>query len=333
LAVCLVAPMSGASYPSGLEVIFRGIEPGKKFYPAWPPMVGQSTIGIMIQAKDPSKPQGLFESIESGTFRNPQYKGTFETGTNEYLAPEYTSERNIGVTVAFSQLEAIAEQLNKKSPAVSVPTGGTSAPQSGAQQGTPQPSAPALISPQAPTQASNAKPDRSGSNTAATAAQQADTKDNKVTGVDFQKLSKVSLKPGKVVVEYYTYGTLLDINGNNAINAVGQAWLTPANKGFVIHRVLRLDNVEYTLDSTNDIEAGFFAKVVAWLPGVSVRYKNTKTLVLKSSAPIYIGYKLWRPGIGIQGAAATDDVDLASIGLGSDDIEKQFGFAAPGPAK
>jgi hypothetical protein len=137
------------------------------------------------------------------------------------------------------------------------------------------------------------------------------------------------MKPGKVVVEYYTYRTLLDINSNTAVNAVGQAWLTPANKGFVIHRALRLDGVEYTLDSNTDIKAGFFAKLVAWLPGVSVRYKTAKTLVLKATSPVYIGYKVWRPGVGITGAAQPEDVDLSTVGFDADEIEK---LLAPAPS-
>lgn len=307
LAGALGTVLDGASYPKGFETIFKGIERGKKFYPSWPPMVGQSVVGIMVQAKDPGKPEATFESIESGTFRNAQYTGSFEIGTNEYLSPDYTAERNIDVGVAFTQLDALASTLSGKMPQVALPgSEAKPAATSGAQ--------PNAETPTTPTEgASKAETKPAG-----------DTAQEKVTGVDFKKFSKASLKPGKIIVEYYTLRTLLDIQGNRAVNAVGQAWLTPANRGFVIHRALRMDGVEYTLDSNTDIEAGFFAKLVAWLPGVSVRYKSAKSIALKSSSPVYIGYKVWRPGVGLQGAAAPEDVDLALVGLGAEEIEKEL---------
>jgi hypothetical protein len=134
----LVTPLRSASVPKGFETIFKGIEPGKKFYPSWPPLVGQTPVGIMVQAKDPSKPQALFESIESGTFRNGQYRGSFEIATNEYISPEYTAERNIEVDVAFTQLDAVAEQLSGKQPAVPLP-GEATANKPAAQGGSPTP--------------------------------------------------------------------------------------------------------------------------------------------------------------------------------------------------
>lgn len=294
--VAASALANAGSYPDGLAPIFKGIEKGKRFHAFWPPMVGQTAVGTLIQAKKPDDVQATFESIESPAFRNAQYNDAFEIGEVEYTAPEYTSARAIDVKVAFSQLDAVSERLRQA-----------------------QPAPPAATAP-----AANAVPAQSEQEAAATPPP---AKFSQATGLGVSSVADASVKVGRIVVEYYTLKTLFAIKDGRATNAIGSSLLQSDNKGWVIHRALRFDGLEYTLRSTKDIDAGFFAKVTAWLPGVSVRYYNAKTVTLKMTAPLYVGYKLWRPDIAFAGAAV-DEVDVHTLGIGADEIDKNLPDAA-----
>lgn len=149
--------------------------------------------------------------------------------------------------------------------------------------------------------------------------------EKKETGVDVSLFKEVKRSVSGVTVEYYTLGTLMSLSG--ALNSNGKAFLTEQGRGWIVHRCLRLDGLDYTLTTKSDVGAGLFAKIVAWLPTIDVRYVNTKTLRLVAHYPVYIGYKLWRPGADIVGTRGGGDEDVHALGIGSDEIDKEYAAA------
>jgi hypothetical protein len=132
-----------------------------------------------------------------------------------------------------------------------------------------------------------------------------------------------------ITAEYYTLGTLMGLP--DGLNEQGRRFLSKEARGWIIHRCLRLDGLDYTATSKNDIAAGFFAKLVSWLPSVDVRYVNNRTVRLVAKYPVYIGYKLWRPGDDPAGTRGLEEADVQTLGLGADEIEQEYGSASPGP--
>jgi hypothetical protein len=129
------------------------------------------------------------------------------------------------------------------------------------------------------------------------------------------------------VVEYYTLTTLEDLGpSGRALSPRGRGVLTPDQPGWIIHRALRLDGLQYELTTNTIVDVGFFAKLVSWLPSVSVHYVNERTVKLVATQPVYIGYKLWRPGTAPAGAAI-ENVDIHTLGLGEEEIEREFARA------
>lgn len=275
--------------PEGFEDVFKGIEPKKRFHPFWPPVIGYSLVGTLVQAKKPSGLEATFENIESPAFRN-EYYNEFNVGYVRYAPPEIVNQvKTLNVDVSFSQLDAIGSLLTSSSSEKDTESNsGKESPAS------PDPPSTALAS------------------------------DRSVTGVDFARFSKVTRKINGLSVEYYTLKTLKDIEKRAAVNVDGAAWLTKENKGWIIHRALRIDGMEYHLWSNKDIDAGFLAKLVRWLPGVSFRRINNRQIKLITEFPIYVGYKLWRPDVDFAGASA-DALDVHSLGdseIGANEIDE-----------
>ncbi len=271
LLLCTVFP-ARAGAPSGFDDIFKGIEPGKRFHPLWPPVTGQSILGLMVEAKKPASAEAIFETIESPTFGNSQ--GQFKIGFVDYAAPELTQDKNVGVDATFSQLDAIASQLNKSA-----------------------------------SKNSNAGASNQSKRTS--------------TGIDYSIVNNATRKASNIRVEYYTLGTLQSITDGSLVNAKGRSFLSDQQHGWLVHRALRIDGLEYTLTSDRDFDAGFFAALIKWIPGVSVNWKNKKTIKLTAHVPVYVGYKLWRPGQDVKGAAA-EDVDVMQVGIGDKEIEELY---------
>jgi hypothetical protein len=272
-----------AGAPSGFEDIFRGIEPGKRFHALWPPANGQSILGLMVEAKKPPSPQAIFETIESPTFSSSQ--GQFQAGYLDYAAPDLTQNKDVDVDVTFSQLDAIASQLNKGLAKTGNATQGENSTQS---------------------TDSASKPKRTS------------------TGFDYSSVKTSNRKATNIRVEYYTLGTLFSIIDGSLVNAKGRDFLSPQHHGWIIHRALRIDGLQYTLTSDKGFDAGFFAALLKWIPGIGASWKDKKTITLNASLPVYIGYKLWRPGQDVQGAEAKEDIDVMSLGIGDKKIDELY---------
>jgi hypothetical protein len=142
------------------------------------------------------------------------------------------------------------------------------------------------------------------------------------TGVDVSLLKEVKRSIRGITVEYYTLGTLLGLP--EALSPSGKAFLAPSARGWIVHRCLRLDGLDYTVTTKDDVGAGFFAKLTAWLPTVDVRYVNNRTVRLVANHPVYIGYKLWRPGADVAGTRGRgeDDQDVHSLGIDATEIDR-----------
>jgi hypothetical protein len=268
--------------PEGFEDVFE-IEPAKRFHPFWPPVIAVSLVGTLVQAKKPKGLEATFENINSPAFRNEYYR-EFEVGYLYYAAPEIVNHaKTLKVDVFFSQLEAISSFLTSCSVKDTEGEG------------------------QSPTFA-----DRPTT---------APASDRSITRIDYARFSGVTRKITELSVEYYTLKTLKDIDKQEAVNADGADWLTEKNRGWIIHRALRIDDIEYHLISNRDIDAGFFANLVSWLPGVSVRRINNREIKLITHSPIFVGYKLWRPDVKFAGASS-ETLDVHSLGIGAKEIDE-----------
>src|SRR5262249_5564691 len=91
---------------------------------------------------------------------------------------------------------------------------------------------------------------------------------------------------------------------NGPLNLQALDLLRPQRKGWIMFQTLVMDSFSYELTSSSNFSAGFFAKLAAWLPGVSAKYRGCKTVVMSSTTPVTFGYHLWRPGSDLAGAAA-----------------------------
>jgi hypothetical protein len=306
----LTPPAQTARYPDGLDDIFKGIEPGKKFYPLWPAIGGPSPLGAMVSAAKPAKLEATFEPIDSPTFRNSGYREEFETSHVEYAAAEITKERKVGVDVAFNVLDALVQgkrEAEKAGAQAAQSTNATPAANTQSTSGTP----PATNAPEAGQTPSAAADDR---------RQSVGAKQRTSTGFDYGSFTHATRKLTSARVEYFTAGTLFAIRDGSAINARAKDWFGTGPKGWVIHRVLRLDGLDYKLTSNKDIGAAFLASLHAWLPGIQVRYVNNRTITLTPNGPVYIGYKLWTPRLPVSEAAASE-FDIHTQGIGAEDIE------------
>ena len=156
---------------------------------------------------------------------------------------------------------------------------------------------------------------------AAVAAPAAPGAEKKPTGVDVSLFKDVKRSISGITVEHYTLGTLLGMPG--ALSAGGKTFLAPEARGWIVHRCLRLDGLDYTLTTKDDVGAGFFAKIVSWLPTVDVRYVNSRTLRMVANYPVYIGYKLWRPGADVTGTRGGADADVHGLGLDANEIDRE----------
>lgn len=309
-----------ADAPQGLDPIFKGVESGKKFHPLWPPVAGQSAVGIIIEAKNPKEPRAFFESIESPRFRSPNFNGLFEMGEVSY-APQIdlTKERTIDVKTAFAQLDAIASAIKSAGATDAKPAADTKPAADAKPAADTKPAADAKLSTSA---------GASASSTTKPSAAQGDIAARTDTGVDFSSFVDATVKVGGLKVKFYTIGTLQDIAKQRALSSDGFDLISDKNsKLWIIHRALSADTLEYNLTSKTDINAGFFAQLVKWLPTFSLRYKNNRTIVINSTSPLTIGYKLWRPDQqGFAGAAA-EDVAMENLGIDDVEISKIFAQA------
>ena len=122
--------------------------------------------------------------------------------------------------------------------------------------------------------------------------------------------------------EYYKLDTLEDIRAGKALNDFTNGLLTPAGGYWFMHRILVVDTLEYSLTGSTSFGAALVDALTAWLPTFGVSYNGQRTITLKSTQPLTIGYKLWRPAVGLQGASVGAEVGLDVLGLGDKEIRK-----------
>ena len=276
-ALFLSAAQLWAAGPAGLEFIFNGVEPGRRFHAFWPPIAGDDTVGAIIIARHPNKIEAFFETIESPDFAsaNPD---NFKKASKEIVAGDLTRTRTIGVDVAFSQLDGLSS-ATKTAPS-----------------------------------AKNVE-----------AAASADDQGRTSTGLDLSKVKQATITIPKLKVTFYTLATLTNMGktgSDSLLNRLGQQTLSKASRGWIVSRVLIAESLDYELTATDKFDAGFFAKLLTWLPTASIRYKNASTISISTNTPVTIGYKLWRPDRGIEEAAAGNKNDLTKIGIAAEDIDK-----------
>jgi len=340
--------------PKGMEPIFRGIEKGKPFHPIWPPIVGQNLVGTIVIAKAPGKPEAYFESIEK--YRNPAYIGEFS-----FIAPlgfvggTLTQTHSLGVNAAFTQLDAISNAMKTGAKASNLvgktadqnSTSDTSGTQQTATTGGGM-AAVAMSNPTVPcgsnstetgqseqgstpdsgatTSSDKGKDKSKNSSSSSDQGQKATTptqgKGNS-TGISFDKFSNATVQVCGLAVLSYSLETLTNIQNGQALNSPGNTLLSPTNTGWIVNTALVASSLEYTLSSSTAVDAGFFAKLVAWIPGVSVHYKGANTVVIRTTAPLTIGYKLWKQGIPMSGAGASE-FNPGDTGADADEINKKI---------
>jgi hypothetical protein len=342
--VLFASSLMAVSVPNGLDLIFKNVEPGQRFHPFWPPVSGQQILGTVIVAKNPGKPQAFFQTIDSPSYRNPAYTKQFIVGSLPLDAPDLTSEKQISAGVAFSQLDAIGKAISSASSSQGLQgNSGASAPScqpaaqnsgAGSSDKTTTPAASGTNPPSSgePSKTSasaggsggqkTTSGTASGSKNSGTSSQSGgSTATQKVTGIDFCRFTNATSKVTGLKVIYYDLPTLDDINANHALTPSAEQLISKGAKGWIIHRALVIDSIEYSLTSNSAIDAGFFAKLVAWLPTVSVGYKNQNTVTLKTTSPLTIGYKLWQRGLGVEGKEILTREDLPKLGIGDDQID------------
>jgi hypothetical protein len=324
MLLCLAASRGGADDAKGFKDILNGVEKGKKFHAVWPPVLGRSIVGLTVTAKDPGRWTATFESINSPAFRDPDFTEPFESGELVYAVPELIQKKTIGLDVAFAELDQIAGHDTTAATSGASPAPAASPAPSPTPAAAPSPAPKPAVSP-APAPKAAVSPSPAPTPAASPSAGAASPPPRDKTGVDWSRFTDVQRKATRVAVEFYTLGTLKNLGGG-ALNTFGKTFLTPAQQGWIIHRALRIDGVEYELKSRTTLDAGFFAKLVRFLPTVDVTYVNERTVKLASKEPIYIGYKLWRPGMMPVGAAG-EDIDEHGLGLGAGEIDALFSAA------
>jgi len=333
LIVIIGSSLMAVSVPNGLDLIFKNVEPGQRFHPFWPPVSGQQVLGTVVIAKNPGKPQAFFQTIDSPSYRNPSYTKPFIVGTLPLDAPDLTSEKQISAAVAFSQLDSIGKVLSSSNHTGSLQGNeGAAAPSC---QGTAS-NQPATTSSQTahPSKTSSSSTEKTKGASVASDTQKpagrvasqgatsaSPPSAQKVTGADFCRFTNATSKVTGLKIVYYDLPTLDDINANDALTPTAEQLISKGAKGWIIHRVLVVDSIEYTLTSKGAIDASFFARLVAWIPTVAVGYKNQNTVTLKSTSPLTIGYKLWQRGLGVEGKDILTKDDLPKLGIGDDAIE------------
>lgn len=300
--VLIGAAQLRATTPPGLEILFQQVEPGRPFHPLWPPLIGDDGVGTIVIARDPGKIQAFFETIESPEFSNPGV-GQFEKETIEIKLGELARIRMTSADIAFSQLDAISNTMLKGKSAKNLvgkvnfdleigdkPSGNVN-DESGNAGGSSK------------TGASAKQPNSE-------TADQGRTK----TGIDFSKFSQATITIPKVRVRYYTLATLQKMAKTGSESILSQSGiqvLSKAGRGWIISRVLIADSIDYEVTSTSKVDAGLFAKLLAWLPTASVRYKGANAVSISTNSPIILGYKLWRPERGlVQAMAEIEQRDL-----------------------
>jgi hypothetical protein len=283
-----------------LTDIYKGVESGKKFHPLWPFISGLDTVGTVVIAKNPKKPEAYFGSIDSPDYR-PIGATSFAVKQVAFTTPtSCSSARDIGVDVAYSQLDALSKNLSQGAKAQSL-----TATQSQVNSATPQTAQSGTSSnnsSSASGPSTGSASGSSGSNISDPTATVSKDAYRQSTGADFSSIKSATLKITGLAVQYYDLPVLTQMNSGAALSPTGSA-LFAQEHGWIISRSLTAATVEYTLTSDSDIHASFLANLVSWLPGMKFKYASARSITLTTTSPVTIGYKLWAPGTAFGGAA------------------------------
>jgi len=307
--------------PKGMEDVFK-VEKGKPYHPFWPPVSGQDLVGTIVVAKSPSKPEAFFETIESPDYRNVGYTGTFELGSLSIQGGTFGQTRNLSGNVAFSQLDGVSNGIKCGPKSSSLLASGQTNPCDGSSSTQLNSGAGTQLDPSqsGTSQSAGSQSSPSQAATSQGAPSQQDNPQRTVTGADFQRFNSAKLTIPKLHVTFYTLKTLRAMENKGpggALSTLGLQTLSSEQKGWIVSRCLIADAMTYELTSDTAIDAGFFAKLLAWLPTASVRYKNDHTVAITTTSPVVLGYKLWRPGVGPQSSS----VKVADVSIGADEID------------
>jgi hypothetical protein len=311
----MVAPAIAHGANDCLTDIYKGVENGKKFHPLWPFISGLNTVGTVVIAKNPKKPEAYFGSIDAPDYR-PIGATSFPTKQVAFTTPtSCSSSSNIGADVAFSQLDALSKNLSQGAKAQSLT--GTQSQATGG-------STPATQTANGST-ASTSGNNQAGTPTGAdtnnpTATVEKDTY-RSTTGVDFSHVKSATLKITGLAVQYYDLPVLQQLNSGAALNPDGKAVFT--DHGWIISRALTAATVEYTLNSDTDIHASWLAQLISWLPGMKFKYASARSITLTTTSPVTIGYKLWAPGTAF-GGAGVGACAQHGCEIGADEIDEKL---------
>lgn len=294
------APASAYAANDCLSDIYKGVENGKKFHPLWPFISGLNTVGTVVIAKNPKKPEAYFGSIDSPDYR-PVGAPSFPVKQIAFTTPtSCSSARDIGVDVAYSQLDALSKNLSQGAKAQSLTATQTQVNSAAAQ--TAQSGTSSNNSSSASGQPSGTANGSSGPNASDPTATVSTDTYRQSTGVDFSSIKSATLKITGLAVQYYDLPVLMQMNSGAALSPATTLF-APQEHGWIISRALTAATVEYTLTSNSDIHASFLANLVSWLPGMKFKYASARSITLTTTSPVTIGYKLWAPGTAFGGAA------------------------------
>jgi hypothetical protein len=305
LAIVAMLAFPSIAFADCLSDIYKGVENGQKFHPLWPFISGLNTVGTVVIAKTPKKPEAYFGSIDAPDYR-PIGAAAFSVKQVAFTTPTTCSTAsNIGADVAFSQLDALSKNLSQGAKAQSLTGTQSQATSSSTQNGQ------ANSQGGSPTSTDSSNP---------TATVQNDTY-RSTTGVDFSHIKAATLKITGLTIQYYDLPVLQQLNSGAALNPGGKALF--AGHGWIISRSLTAATVEYTLTSDTDIHASWLASLISWLPGMKFKYASARSITLTTTSPVTIGYKLWAPGTSFAGAAV-GACSQHGCEIGADEIEEKL---------
>lgn len=308
LLLAIASTTFASDIPKGMDDVYN-IKSEKRFHPFWPPIFGQSLLGTIVDAKNPGKPEAIFETIESPTYRSVGYTEPFAFTSYAVPGGDWSKTKTFGADVAFSQLDAMATGVRSGAKTASL-TGNdttvasrTDCADTTASSGSSNPGT---------AQSGNSAKDSTSGQTSSTGQksnQQTGCPDRTVTGVDFGRFTQANVTISKLTVLYYTREMLLkmrDKGPNGALSREGQQAISKDENGWIISRCLVADSITYDLTSNTAIDGGFFAKLLAWLPTANLRYKNDHTISIKTTSPVVLGYKLWRLDVPLTSQSVTN---------------------------
>jgi hypothetical protein len=312
--------------PGGFKDLLQ-VEKGAPFHPLFPFFVGGSNyVGVIVIAHNPNKPEAFFENIDSPGYLNPDSVGQLSVENHDILGGKYSQTHNIGAAMAFAQLDRIG-QAAKSPPNATNLLAKTCEPSNTKEIATALPDKSASSTP-TPTPASTPPGGKApGTSSSSRNSENCQQSTMTSTGIDISKFSGATVTISKAHLAYYPLQTLtrLQNSSNGPLSALGKQVFIDDPDAWIVSRIVIVDSVTYDLTSTTDLDAGLFAKLTAWLPTISAKYKSRNTVSVTSQVPIVVGYKLWRPFSKVVGSSV-DTPKAPGITLDAAGVERVLTF-------